>query len=373
MSAYALQKPDKCTSIVESNCLLPSERFEIRPPKVHWSTSVNARPEDLPSPDKHIVTQPVDLISVTNASVYLSGSRYLVSTSDGTVVSRAGINNTRLAEIPWETHRHLHGTSFILGNSAGARNYYHWTLDLLPKLGYLENSGFKLNSIDHFLVRDAKTPFQIESLKKLGIDESRIVETANQPNLICDTVLQIPLKHKINMSMHPFVPKWVNSVFNESDSLLKKPSKKLKLYLKRSSGSRRGIKNADDLEKMLAENGFETATMDGLSISQQAHILAQAETIISPHGGALTNMVYAPPGTKIIELFGTHVLPYYFGLANLCKHEYHAILQTQQDYEKLVNIKSAMKAGNPDNQAITQHEEYSVDLVALKKAILACS
>lgn len=326
-----------------------------------------------------MVTNPVTLTSVTNASVFLTGGRHAVRTNDGTWISVHGVGETRLSEIPWRTHKHLTGTSLMLGNSAGANCYYHWMLDLLPKLGYLERAGFDLNSISYFLVRETVTPFQIESLKKFGINSSRIVQTAKHPYLSCDKVLLVDLKHAVNMAMHQFVPNWLNSTFGVKDqaSAQDKPrddsQTQLRLYLKRPKGVRRGIANEADLEYLLIERGFQIAVMEGLSIDQQARLLAQADIVVSPHGGALTNMVFAQPGTKIIELFGTHVYPYYFGLANLCEHEYHALLQRPEHYGSLVQVKMAMDIGTAENQAITQHEEFCVDLFALSNAISACS
>ena len=326
--------------------------------------------DKLPPPDPQIVAQPVVLTTVTNASVYFSGGRHVVTTNNGTVISRCRISNTRLAEIPWQTHKHLVGTSLILGDSAGASNYYHWMLDLMPKLGYLAKIGINLDSIDHFLVRDAKTLFHIESLKKLGIDESRIVETAQQPHLSCDSVLVLPLKHQINMSMHPFVPNWVNSTFNDA---VTNDKEKIKLYLKRAEGGRRGIKNQEAVESLLLEKGFSIVEINGLSIAEQAHLLNRAKVIVSPHGATLTNLVFAQPGAKVIELFGTHVFPYYYGLSNLCNLEYHALLQKPADYAKLVQIQTALEFGSAKNQNITQYQEFSVNLIALGNAITACS
>ena len=322
-----------------------------------------------------MVTHPVTLTSVSHARVYLTGGRHAVSTNDGTWISVHGVNDIGLSEIPWQRHKHLQGTSLMLGNSAGANCYYHWMLDLLPKLGYLERAGFDLSTINYFLVRETVTPFQIESLKKFGIDSSKIIQTGKHPYLSCDEVLMVDLKHKVNMAMHQFVPEWVNSVFKYQQaerSPRHESTEKIRLYLKRPIGVRRGIENEEALEALLIEHGFEIAVMEGLSIEQQARLLGRAEIIVSPHGGALTNMVFAEAGTKVIELFGTHVYPYYYGLATLCKHEYHAILQQPEDYTNLVQLKTAMEVGTNENQAITQREEFSVDLIALGNAISAC-
>jgi len=375
----AQKTPSQFQSTVSEVCLEKSIRYPLVPPLMHWSESTKkfASSHDdpivttlsLPVPDCEMVTEAVNLTTVTNASVYLTGGRHAVQASDGTLVSVDRVPDKRLAEIPWQSHQHLAGTSLLLGNSAGSSCYYHWMLDLLPKIGYLEKAGIDINSINHFLVREAVTPFQIESLRRLGIDKSRIVETARKPYMKCDEVLLVPLKHHVNLTMHRFVPDWVNASFGDSNITFEQPAVRKNIYIKRPANVRRAIKNADEVESLLISRGFECVVMEGLSIVQQAILLAQADVVIAQHGGALTNMVFSQPGTKIVELFGTHVYPFYFGLANLCNLEYHAILQSPDDYACLVQLHSALQEGSKENISVTQHEEFSVDLVVLEKAI----
>ena len=41
---------------------------------------------------------------------------------------------------------------------------------------------------------------------------------------------------------------------------------------------------------------------DQYSFAQQIHLFAQAEQICAVHGGALANLVWSRPGTKVLEL-----------------------------------------------------------------------
>jgi len=45
--------------------------------------------------------------------------------------------------------------------------YYHWMLDILPKIGVMQKAGVELDDIDYFIV-NAKSGFQKESLRLLG-------------------------------------------------------------------------------------------------------------------------------------------------------------------------------------------------------------
>jgi len=311
-------------------------------------------------PDSHIVARPVKRFSLSQARVFLTGGRYVVQTSDGTVVSKHRVSDNILAEIPWQSHRHLPGTSMLLGNSAGAACYYHWMLDILPKLAVLQRTGIQLDQIDHFLVREISSSFQRETLHHFGIDENRIVETAKQPYLQCDEIHWVPLDHRINMTMHAFVPKWLRDTFSTpcETSTVKEP---IKLYVTRPKGVRRGISNEDELMPLLKSYGYHVVAMEGLSIQEQAQLLARTDVLIAAHGGALSNMVFAPAGITVLELFGRHVYPYYYGLANLCQHKYNAILENQNDYAQLVRLDAALKQGAASIQLQTQVQNFVVN------------
>jgi capsular polysaccharide biosynthesis protein len=48
--------------------------------------------------------------------------------------------------------------------------------------------------------------------------------------------------------------------------------------------------------------------------------------IVAPHGAALTNIVFTPPGALVVELFGdNYVNGCFWAIANLCGHT-HAFL-----------------------------------------------
>jgi len=354
-------------STVNQTDVAELEHYELTLPKVYFPGSTTST-KLTASPDTSMTSRPVTLTTVTGARVYLTGGRHAVQTDAGDVVSMNRVSDERLAEIPWQNHQHLSGTSLLLGNSAGADCYYHWMMDLLPKLGYLQSIGMDLSEIDHFLVRSAQTSFQKQTLTKLGIDASRIIETADHPYLQCDEALIINLDHRINMSMNRFVPHWIRDTYLEKQTRL--PGNR-KLYITRPEGVRRGVENESELLPIFKAHGFEVLAMEGLTIGEQAAILSDTTVLASPHGGALTNMVFAKSGMKIIELFGEHVYPYYYGLSNLCGHDYHALLQRTDHYSQLVQLEDAIKAGTAESQRVTQEQGFTVDPEALDRALQA--
>jgi hypothetical protein len=65
-------------------------------------------------------------------------------------------------------------TSFLKGRAlilaaTGGESYYHWMMDVIPRIELAKKSGFKLESFDHFVVNGMTKPFQQETLQALGI------------------------------------------------------------------------------------------------------------------------------------------------------------------------------------------------------------
>jgi len=347
-------------SVILEKVILPSETYHLEPPNMVQEDCVNV------DNDPVMKTHPVKMLDVENAKVFFNGGRCMVRAPGGEIVMRYRVSDDDCNELPWKQYRKLDGTVMLLGNSMGAHCYYHWMLDLLPKLGMLEKAGIPVSSIDHFLVRELNGSFHKETLERLGIDRSRIIETKNDSYLQCDRLIGIELNNGINMKMNRFIPVWMKHLFPAQYPI----GERIKLYISRPEGVRRGIANEAELLPLLEEAGYHVTAMEGMSVVEQAQLLARADVLISPHGGALTNMVFCRPGIQVVELFGRHVYPFYYGLAQMCGHEYHAILEDAEDYPRLIQFREAQKVGSVDFQKNTREKSFDVNPEHFK-AILA--
>jgi capsular polysaccharide biosynthesis protein len=85
-----------------------------------------------------------------------------------------------------------------------------------------------------------------------------------------------------------------------------------KLYLTRKAGLR-SLGNREEIELLVSEHGFEIVDLVGMSLEAQIELFSQASLIVAPTGAALTNMLFCPPGTKVIIFMSNHeVMNYYF-------------------------------------------------------------
>ena len=314
-------------------------------------------------------SNPVGLVEVHSARVYFSGTRCLVTASNGEVIRRYEVDAERARRVDDEEYVALPGTTLLLADTPGTHCYYHWMLDILPKLGLLERAGIALDSINHFLVREITGAFQLETLARFGIDRSRIVETVRGQYRHCERLLHVELENGANMRMHRFVPGWLQQAFRTE---LAEPTDepRLRLYISRPEGVRRGISNEAEMLPHLEAAGFTAVAMEGLSVEDQVRLLARADVVMSPHGGALTNTVFCRPGTKVVELLSRHVYPFYYGLSQVCGHCYHAILENpEEDFERLVNLDTAQRFAAPEIQWRTHDLSFEVSIEALKRML----
>lgn len=369
--------------------LLEEERYQLEPPILVQENDGGMHQE------LTMLSNPVSLVDLDQSRLYFNGERCLLRSASGRKILDYGVDDEREAYLLHQDYRHLPGKSFLLAPSSGAHCYYHWMLDILPKLGLLERQGVSLDSIDHFLVRKITGQFQLETLAHLGIDRSRIREMVDDQYLHCENLLHVDMHNGINMKMNRFVPLWLKHQFlstgfqsgvlqaaeqqlevqqamaaEEPESATARAvssGARLRLYIGRPEGTRRGILNEEEIRPIVEAAGFTMVVMEGLSVAEQVSLLSRADALMAPHGGALTNMVFCKPGIPVIEILSRHVYPYYYGLASMCGHRYHAILQDPaKDHGRLVNFRIAQSYADADIQWNTQNESFKVDVDAVK-------
>lgn len=75
-----------------------------------------------------------------------------------------------------------------------------------------------------------------------------------------------------------------------------------KLYLHRGASTKRRLYHEEYLELKLRRRGFIVFDPANFPLSECIAMFAKADLVVAPHGAALTNLVFARPGTKVLEL-----------------------------------------------------------------------
>ena len=180
----------------------------------------------------------------------------------------------------------------------GDVNYFHFMIDVLPRLGVLAMCPEILPPTRWYV--PAQTRFQRELLDRFGISaDSRIDSTkVRHVRAECLVVPAPPSMRLVN-------PPWLVEFLRER--LLSTPDSRVpgrSIYVTRGSGANnRRIINEPQLVDMLSARGFRVIDPGQMSVAEQIQAFAEASVIVSPHGAALSNLVFASPGSWVVELF----------------------------------------------------------------------
>ncbi|MBF2050995.1 MAG: DUF563 domain-containing protein [Elainella sp. C42_A2020_010] len=208
--------------------------------------------------------------------------------------------------------------------------YFHWMLDVLPRIDLLRRSRMDFEAIDYFLVSH-HLPFQQETLQQLGIPTAKLLSLESALHLQA-TRLIVPSFPGVPAWMPRWACEFLRREFLPNRAAAANgptcgPTSRKRLYLSRQSTANRRWINEADCWPVLERFGFQLVHLEMLSVAQQAALLAEAEVVLAIHGSGLTNIVFCQPGTKVVELFSPYyVYPCYWLLSNLMQLEYYYLL-----------------------------------------------
>jgi len=199
-------------------------------------------------------------------------------------------------------------------------SHYHWLLYHLPRLMALERfpalAGLRL------IVGESLPPQHLESLRHLGIEESRLLRLSNDALYRC-SALWVPAALTDRMHVHPAALRWLRRTFAGSENPRQRGRRVL---TSRRDAPLRQLVNEEEVAAALAPLGFELQRCGALGFAEQVRLFSEAEVVVGGTGSALSNAVFAPGGALIVELHnyrGARFLDF------LC-------MQLGQYYERLV-------------------------------------
>ncbi|MFM6451223.1 MAG: tetratricopeptide repeat protein [Planktothrix sp.] len=216
----------------------------------------------------------------------------------------------------------IDGTVAFLSIQWG-EGFYHWMYELFPGIHLIQQSGIYLDSIDYFVFNSYHYAFQKETLQKLGIPESKIIESCHQPHIQAKKVI-VP-----SPNFYHIASAWICQFLKQQlvdQDVYKIPANR-RIYISRGQANHRYLLNEDKLLQSLKPFNFETVVLESLTISEQAELMASASVVLAPHGAGLSNLVFCQPGTKVIELFAPdYVIHCYRIICNICDLEHYYLI-----------------------------------------------
>lgn len=206
----------------------------------------------------------------------------------------------------------VQGRVAVLAGLSG-HNYFHWMIDILPRLEILRRSGINFSQIDWFYVNQAGSKFQQATLEKLGISIDRVLASDRYPYLQATELIVPSFAGHLGWA-EPWMLDFLRQEFLplaakrfQGHTVFPK-----RLYISRAKAHHRRVLNEGAVLELLDPLGFVTVELEDLSFAEQIALFAQAEVIVAPHGGGLTNLIFCDRGTRVLELFSPNYVRHYY-------------------------------------------------------------
>ncbi|WP_203336318.1 glycosyltransferase family 61 protein [Nocardioides limicola] len=222
---------------------------------------------------------------------------------------------------------HVSGDLLSLATRGTGVNYYHVLMDLVERYAIFTESMPGAHP-DAVLV-NRNTRFAREYLTLLGLDEVPCIEATKHVALQADRLWAPSLPNAENLAP-PQTTAWIR------ENLRPRRTQGLPKRIYVTRGDRRNsrrVVNEQALLRLLTPLGFEVFDPGQHSVADQIDQFAAAEVVVGPHGAGLTNLVFAPVGVRVLELFAPRYLnPGYWTItANIAESKYRYLVGLPDD------------------------------------------
>jgi capsular polysaccharide biosynthesis protein len=238
----------------------------------------------------------------------------------------------------------------------GCTNYGHWIADYLPRLRFCNSDK------DVPILVNRLNSVQAQSLSFLGIDSKRLIQ-CEYPQSYKIKRLLYPSTYSSfvtpPLEFQPWIVDWLRSSFQP---LFLPEAPRRKLFISRSMQWNRRLINEVDILNVADRHGFEVIHPEKMPFEHQVRLFSQAAVIAGPHGSGLTNMIFAPPGTKIVELIG----PSYHRVGTAASEWLRLAKLLHQEITRIVG----QSDGLPIESNYPAYENYTIDPIIFEHALV---
>lgn len=234
-------------------------------------------------------------------------------------------------------------------------NYFHWFLDALPRILAAETYSQLSGRPFSILIPQHLQPWQWDSLMFMGLAPEQLLGVSASMRAaswsFAGLISSFSHRHIRHSDMGHFDALSPAPIHALSRRLIKgaalheSPNEFSKrIYISRGDVSLRRVSNEEAVMDYLSAYGFECISPDKMPLHRQIQLFHQATHVISPHGGALTNLMYLSPGCQVLEIFqtGHGVRPDFFQLTALAGGIYSFSLansiNTKNDIELPIDV-----------------------------------
>jgi len=210
----------------------------------------------------------------------------------------------------------------------GDHNYCHWITRNLVKLALLEGTPHESLPL---LVNADLRGYQKEFLELLSIPAARLIPL-ERPSLVHVRELVVPT----NLTNHLKMGIGTQWLRRQLTHCMDASPPGEYLFISRRDARVRRLVNEPAIEAELAPLGFTTIVPGEMSVREQICRFSRAKVIVGAHGAAFGNLVFAQPGTRVLEInssFKSHI-PDFTVLARVCGLKFASVISDDFDFSR---------------------------------------
>ena len=219
--------------------------------------------------------------------------------------------------------RALHGRVAICVTPEAPGNYYHWVIDLLPRVALVKQVAGGFGDFAQILINGSAALYEEASLTQLGVPLNKVlyVDSHSRFRITNATIPSMDHSSKI-------VAPWKIRALREIRGAVADGNRSTpkRIYISRRRAAVRRILNEVELTPLLEENGFTLVDLETVPWTEQVRFFSNADVVLAPHGAALANIAFCRPNSLIAEI-GTRAgfQEFYWRLASSASLRYRLI------------------------------------------------
>jgi capsular polysaccharide biosynthesis protein len=257
-----------------------------------------------------------NVLVMANSAFFVAETNVIIERVPGVDDARCTFHGGRLVahgrHLAEVVKRPTHVTSlengfFLSGN--GDWNYYHWMIELLPKLQYWHQLGPELRAypllVSQGVVDQAS---MLEALALFGdgaevrvLNHEEVYTVGHLLHINSPNTCPFNLRgdHEVKVTDFLFRPEVIQD-WRRRVGISRRPSitRGHRLFLARS-GAHRSYNEAEVLP-LFTREGFEPVYLERMSLREQVAAMNSAELIAGPTGAAWTNLMFCSHGAKAL-------------------------------------------------------------------------
>ncbi len=316
--------------------------YPIESKKVVTSEIVNMPIIDSALHFKNSVYQMPDLFTTVLDNVYYCSNDNTIITRDRTIIKES-INSVtnkarfKISSIYFLKRESIDGCCTLFRSVSN--EFYHVLIDNLPRLYVLHHEPYNQLPVIKLLVDGALTEVEKYFLEKL-LPPNVVVTNLKRKRLYKpEKLIFLPF---LAQQYAGYLPEHYVQFFVDRVAPDRPRKKQNRIYISRGKADKRRIVNETKLFERLEQLGFKKYVLEDMTLDEQIELFYDAETVVSPHGAGLTNIIYADK-ISVFEIFPQQrIKPSYYFQGIPCGHEYYFFTSTKSlsetEFRKMNNV-----------------------------------